>query len=523
MKNNLSHTLRLSAAAATLITTGCLMFESSKGPDNDFNPSEPVITKPGTSDTTSNQPQKEAGKKELSAAELTVKSYEDAILKYPQMKLAGLTKDCYFDLSTRFNDVAEAAKSDFDCATLFLGGALDKNRTLKIKGVQKLFVSAVAVNGSLTVEGTVDGKGSVSRLWELNADSSRSFEVAGALSLSNLNFANDRWIRISQNADGSLAKTTLKGLTFEGNGELNSPILISNITNQLAANVYLQNPQVSFENVTVRNYQVMMRTGTVVDFAGVNFVSTQKYARSPYIELMETSHLLPESVVNNFANLPYYVTGSQKISTRAKIKITAGVVLKFAPKANFTTTGEDASLVAEGTASNKVTFTSQYDTSVGGDIMGTGAAAEPKAGDWGGIRVQEKNFSIGFTNLDFKFGGILIESVSNIGSLSLNGVRVFKGLLSETNTFLLINFSLPSLNFNDSIFEEIGNNFVIKNNSTDDKVITANRISIPGGAGKIFSESRFKSNSLKIEGDFATQVESCSTDPKYPGTCWKLK
>jgi RHS repeat-associated protein len=80
-------------------------------------------------------------------------------------------------------------------------------------------------------------------------------------------------------------------------------------------------------------------------------------------------------------NSPYVIRATVTIYGGATLTIRPGVVVKFAPGTDLEVTA-GARLIADGTSSNPIYFTSLKDDSVGGDTNGDGAATSPAPGDW---------------------------------------------------------------------------------------------------------------------------------------------
>lgn len=110
---------------------------------------------------------------------------------------------------------------------------------------------------------------------------------------------------------------------------------------------------------------------------------------------------------------PYVVTQPIHIAEGGKLTIEAGVVVKFAQNVGLSCAGE---LLVDGEANRKVTFTSIYDHSVGGDVYGDGQSA---AFRWNDLVVQQPGrFTI--NHAEMRHGRQLTsESVQSV----LNGVQ----------------------------------------------------------------------------------------------------
>jgi|GEM_PF-762255 len=99
---------------------------------------------------------------------------------------------------------------------------------------------------------------------------------------------------------------------------------------------------------------------------------------------------------------PYVVNSTVSVDTGVTLTIEPGVVVKFA--SNLAQLYINGSLTVNGTAANKVYFTSYEDDTVGGDTNGNGPATSPLAKDW--IDMQFNAGSTGtIANAVVRYGG----------------------------------------------------------------------------------------------------------------------
>lgn len=112
------------------------------------------------------------------------------------------------------------------------------------------------------------------------------------------------------------------------------------------------------------------------------------------------------------------------IAIKSTLTIEPGVVVKFSGtnvNGNFDVQS-GGSIIANGTAANRIVFTSLYDDAYCGDNNGDGGATNPNKGDWNSIQLDGGNNS-SFTYCDFYYGG------------GYNGYAIFIGVSSPAFNF----------------------------------------------------------------------------------------
>ncbi|MHB8840754.1 MAG: right-handed parallel beta-helix repeat-containing protein [Candidatus Aquicultor sp.] len=102
------------------------------------------------------------------------------------------------------------------------------------------------------------------------------------------------------------------------------------------------------------------------------------------------------------SNSPYVVTSNITVNSGVKFTIEPGVVVKFNPQLKLTVNG---TLLADGTESNKIVFTSIKDDYYAGDTNGDGTATVPAKGDWSQLYLGSGSTSSVLDNCIVKYAG----------------------------------------------------------------------------------------------------------------------
>lgn len=124
---------------------------------------------------------------------------------------------------------------------------------------------------------------------------------------------------------------------------------------------------------------------------------------------------------------PYIVRGDITVPNGITLTIKPGTIIKFLPGTNFYIAA-GATLLADGSSSQPIYFTSFKDDLVGGDSNGDGNATSPAVGDWGTIRFSGS-------------GG-----VPAMGHLTNAVIRYGQQILVQSSAPLLQDFSSTFMN-----------------------------------------------------------------------------
>lgn len=136
------------------------------------------------------------------------------------------------------------------------------------------------------------------------------------------------------------------------------------------------------------------------------------------------------------ANTVYWVKKSITLNVGQTLSIEPGAVIKFADNVDFNING---TLIADGTAEDKIFFTSQYDDAIGGDSNGDERTTQPAKGNWRRVLVNESSQDNVFDYVDMRYGGysgemfyVIDASTSITNSYftdsNVSGISVYRSL-----------------------------------------------------------------------------------------------
>jgi len=191
------------------------------------------------------------------------------------------------------------------------------------------------------------------------------------------------------------------GVTFENAaGKLKNSI----ITNTSNYGVYSNgNSTPLIDSVTIKNCNldpIAMSLTANPTFSNITFTSNFSQAIKIIEGTLSTRATLAPRTMAGIVNIAY-VVDKLTISSNAKLTILPDVVVKFRGDSwpYNTYIMVNGNLIANGTTTNKIYFTSFKDDSRGGDSNNNGNTTAPEKGDWGqpyydrpgGIRIVDNN------------------------------------------------------------------------------------------------------------------------------------
>ncbi|MDR2836051.1 MAG: hypothetical protein LBV69_07665, partial [Bacteroidales bacterium] len=105
-----------------------------------------------------------------------------------------------------------------------------------------------------------------------------------------------------------------------------------------------------------------------------------------------------------------YLIQNKDLQIKATLTISSGAIIKFANKEGNITVRQNGKIIAHGTSTSPIVFTSYKDDNNGGDSDGD--IANPAVGDWGTITIVESTGSE-FYYCNFLYGGYYRNTTSN--------------------------------------------------------------------------------------------------------------
>ncbi|PIQ68646.1 MAG: hypothetical protein COV91_02920 [Candidatus Taylorbacteria bacterium CG11_big_fil_rev_8_21_14_0_20_46_11] len=128
-------------------------------------------------------------------------------------------------------------------------------------------------------------------------------------------------------------------------------------------------------------------------------------AKNSVSHLVSVTGSISSDVTLTVANSPYLIGGdSLTVTNGATLTIEPGVVIKGV-SVPYPAIQVNGALVANGTASEPVVFTSFYDDEYGGDLNADGTATTPSAGNWVQLSFNATSVGSSLTHTLVRYGG----------------------------------------------------------------------------------------------------------------------
>ena len=174
---------------------------------------------------------------------------------------------------------------------------------------------------------------------------------------------------------------------------------------------------------------------------------------------------------------PYVVYQDVAVESGVTLTILPGTVIKFRGNRYLDIFGK---LIANGTASEKIYFTSLYDDSIGGDTDGYGSDWMPEYSKWGGIeilnggvsKISDTEISYAKYTLGIYFGNgsldsVIISNCDNGMILQESTLDIKNAIFSDIFVDILIAYSNSTISINSTDIKNVGGKaFEMFNGST---------------------------------------------------------
>lgn len=274
-------------------------------------------------------------------------------------------------------------------------------------------------------------------------------------------WGNWRTIRFTETSDDAYCTLNYCDIKYGGFHEwwgLFAPIELINaapsIQNALIDKSYVYGIEIEgnsspvLNNVNIQNCRydpIAMSLKSNPSFTNISFAANQsKGIRIIEGELSSDANLITRDVagIQNIA----YIVGNLTVAPSATLTIQPNVVIKM--EGTITVNG---ALKANGSADERITFTSKSDDSVGGDTNNDGNGTVPNRGDWSGIVFNSSGLEA--TNslqyCTFRYANRIIEfnsSYANVANSSIehsngNAIRIFGSSYPDITNNQIYNIS----------------------------------------------------------------------------------
>ena len=213
------------------------------------------------------------------------------------------------------------------------------------------------------------------------------------------------------------------------------------------------------------------------DGAGQEIYGTPKARNSINYLIANGASSISSDITLTKSKSPYVVNSIMQVfQNNATLTIEPGAVIKFYNDAGINFIG-NSKIIARGTASEPIVFTSFNDDAYGGDLDAT--STTPSAGSWFGVNIDTTNNDSVFDNTIFRYGG----KYYNGQSQSRANLGVNNNSLTITNSIFehSLVYGLKLANSN----SVVSNNIFRNNNYFGDTAGINSAIYILGGSPQI--------------------------------------
>lgn len=200
---------------------------------------------------------------------------------------------------------------------------------------------------------------------------------------------------------------------------------------------------------------------------------------------------------------PYVVKNKISIASGVTLSIESGVVVKFDTKGELLISG---TLKSEGTAEDKVYFTSYKDDSLSGDTNNDGSDSFPDFSDWKGITFHASNSGniLNFTVSKYSYYGFSF----GFSSADMEGFNVDQYISIKNSVLLFNNSDLSNLYLEDNSIVKINNSNIIGSDSETISLFGVSYLEIKN------SFIRSINKVINIKGGSSVLLENINIDSK---------
>jgi parallel beta-helix repeat protein len=285
-----------------------------------------------------------------------------------------------------------------------ISGNITTNTTWTTAGSPYVIVGSTTItNGdTLTIEDGV----------EVKFDNGTQLTVSGALVGNGVTFTGNTgtsrgaWNRIITNFEDSwihLRNSTLQFATdaiYVGAGEVRLDTVTISDSNRGVTITQNTNTTINGSTITNNEYPINIASEGYIAYEGNNDFTGND---NDVVYLSHQSNIDVNFTLEN-PGIPYLPNTSKYVTTGDTLTIMPGVIIKF-NQSNELYTHDGGVIIAEGTQTEPIYFTSNRNDNIGGDTNNDGTASSAGNQDWYGLRIVGKTRSSSFKHVRVSFAG----------------------------------------------------------------------------------------------------------------------